>query len=52
MSSSNSPGYSLELNPDELLNDDFKQRAPTAAPACVKQTLKRTAVRSLRSLQK
>ena len=46
------PSYSPELNPDELLNSDLKQRVTTAAPARTKRALTRTAERSLRSIQK
>jgi len=46
------PSYSPELNPDELLNADLKQRVTTAAPARTGKALKRTAVRALRSIQK
>lgn len=46
------PSYSPELNPDELLNADLKQRVTTAAPARTKQALARTAVSALRSIQK
>src|SRR5450755_3514761 len=46
------PSYSPELNPDELLNADLKQRVTTAAPARTKHGLTRTAVRALRSVQK
>jgi transposase len=46
------PSYSPELNPDELLNADLKQKVTTAAPARTKRGLTRTAVRTLRSIQK
>ena len=46
------PSYSPELNPDELLNADLKQRVTTAAPARTKQALARTAIGALRSIQK
>ena len=46
------PSYSPELNPDELLNADLKQRATTTAPARTKTALTRTASSSLRSIQK
>ena len=36
------PSYSPELNPDELLNADLKQRVTTAAPARNKIALTRT----------
>jgi len=46
------PSYSPELNPDELLNADLKHSVTTAAPARTAKALTRTAVRSLRSIQK
>jgi transposase len=46
------PSYSPELNPDELLNADLKQRATSTAPARTKRGLTRTAVGTLRSIQK
>ena len=46
------PSYSPELNPDELLNADLKQRVTTAAPARTKRGLTQSAVRALRSVQK
>jgi len=46
------PSYSPELNPDELLNADLKQHVTKIAPACTKIALTRTAVSSLRSIQK
>lgn len=46
------PSYSPELNPDELLNADLKQRVTSAAPARNKIALTRTAVGALRSIQK
>jgi transposase len=46
------PSYSPELNPDELLNADLKQRVTTAAPAKTKIQLVKTASKSLRSIQK
>lgn len=46
------PSYSPELNPDELLNSDLKQRVTTSAPARTKRGLTRTAVGALRSIQK
>ena len=46
------PSYSPELNPDELLNADLKHRVTTAAPARTAKALTRTAVGSLRSIQK
>jgi transposase len=46
------PSYSPELNPDELLNADRKQRGTKAAPARNKIALTRTAIGALRSIQK
>jgi transposase len=46
------PSYSPELNPDELLNADLKHSVTTAAPARTAKALTRTAVSSLRSIQK
>ena len=46
------PSYSPELNPDELLNADLKQRVTKAAPARTKMALTRTAIGALRSIQK
>jgi transposase len=46
------PSYSPELNPDELLNADLKQHVTKIAPARTKIALTKTAVRSLRSIQK
>jgi transposase len=46
------PSYSPELNPDELLNADLKHSVTTAAPARTAKALTRTAVGSLRSIQK
>jgi transposase len=46
------PSYSPELNPDELLNADLKQRVTKAAPPRPKLALTRTAVGALRSIQK
>lgn len=46
------PSYSPELNPDELLNADLKQRVTKAAPARNKVALTRTAIGALRSIQK
>jgi len=46
------PSYSPELNPDELLNADLKQRVTKAAPARNRIALTRTAVSALRSIQK
>ena len=46
------PSYSPELNPDELLNADLKHRVTTAAPARSAKALTRTALGSLRRIQK
>jgi len=46
------PSYSPELNPDELLNADLKQRVTTTAPARTKSALTRAASSSLRSIQR
>ena len=46
------PSYSPELNPDELLNADLKQRVTKAAPPRTKRALTRTAIGALRSIQK
>jgi transposase len=46
------PSYSPELNPDELLNADLKQRVTKAAPPRTKMALTRTAICALRSIQK
>ncbi len=46
------PSYSPELNPDELLDADLKQRVTKAAPARNKLALTRTAIGALRSIQK
>jgi transposase len=46
------PSYSPELNPDELLNADLKQRVTTAAPVKTKIQLVKTASKALRSIQK
>lgn len=46
------PSYSPELNPDELLNSNLKQRVTKAAPARTKVALTRTAIGALRSIQK
>ncbi len=46
------PSYSPELNPDELLNADLKQRVTKAAPARNKIALTRTAISALHSIQK
>ena len=46
------PSYSPELNPDELLNADLKQCATKAAQARKKMALTRTAIGSMRNIQK
>jgi transposase len=46
------PSYSPELNPDEPLNANLKQRVTTAVPTPTGKALARTAVRTLRSIQK
>ena len=46
------PSDSPELNPDELLNCDLKQRVTTATPAQAKPALTRTPEQSLRSIEK
>ncbi len=46
------PSYSPELNPDELLNADLKQRVTKIAPTRTKTALTRTAIGALRSIQK
>ena len=46
------PSYSPELNPDEMLNADLKQRVTKAAPPRTKMALTRTAIGALRSIQK
>jgi transposase len=46
------PSYSPELNPDELLNADLKQRVTKTAPARTKLALTHTAIGALRSIQK
>jgi transposase len=46
------PSYSPQLNPDELLNADLKQHVTKAAPARNKLALTRTAISTLRSIQK
>lgn len=47
-----SPSYSLELNPDELLNADQKQHETKVAPARNKIALTRTAIGAPRSIEK
>jgi transposase len=46
------PSYSPELNPDELLSADLKQRVTKAAPPRTKLALTRTAIGALHSIQK
>jgi hypothetical protein len=46
------PSYSPELNRDELLNVDLKQRVTKAAPPRTKMALTRTAIDALRNIQK
>jgi transposase len=46
------PSYSPELNQNELLNANLKQRVTKTAPARTKLVLMRTAIGSLRSIQK
>jgi tRNA U34 5-methylaminomethyl-2-thiouridine-forming methyltransferase MnmC len=46
------PSYSPELNPDEFLNANLKHSVTTAAPARTAKALTRTAVGSLRGIQK
>lgn len=46
------PSYSPELNPKELLNADLKQYVIKAAPPRNKIALTRTAIGTLRSIQK
>ncbi len=46
------PSYTPELNPDELLNADLKQRVTNVAPARNKLALTPTAIGALRSIQK
>jgi transposase len=46
------PSYSPELNPDELLHAGLKHHVTAAAPARTAKALTRTAVGSLRSIQK
>jgi hypothetical protein len=45
------PSYSPELNPDELLNVDLKQRVTAAVPAKTQVQLVKTTSRALRSIQ-
>ena len=44
------PSYSPELNPDELLNADLKQRVSKAAPASNRRALTRTVIGYLRNI--
>ncbi len=46
------PSYSQELNPDELLNADLKQRVTAAVPAKTQVQLVKTTSKALRSIQK
>jgi transposase len=46
------PSYSPELNPDELLNADLKQRVTAAVPARTQVQLVKTTSKVLRSIQK
>ena len=46
------PSYSPELNPDECLNADLKDRVTRRAPARSKAQLKKAAISPLRKLQK
>ncbi len=46
------PSYSPELNPDELLSADLKQRVTKSAPARTKTALTRTTIGALRSIKK
>jgi hypothetical protein len=46
------PSYSPELNPDELVNTDLKQRVIAAVPARTPLQLVRTTSKALRSIQK
>lgn len=46
------PSYSPDLNPEELLNADLKQHVTKAAPARNKIAPSRTAIGSMRSIQK
>jgi transposase len=46
------PSYSPELNPDELLNADLKQRVTAAVPSKTKVQLVKTTSKALRSIQK
>ncbi|KAF1006396.1 MAG: IS630 family transposase ISCARN25 [Burkholderia gladioli] len=46
------PSYSLELNPDEMLNADLKANVTKQAPARTKGHLKKSGISRLRLLQK
>lgn len=46
------PGYSPELNPDEMLNADLKQAVTTKAPARTKGLLLKAIASLMRKLQK
>jgi transposase len=46
------PSYSPELNPDELLNADLKQRVTAAVPSNTKIQLVKTTSKALRSIQR
>jgi len=46
------PSYSPEMNPDEYLNGDLKQRIRSAAPARTMKQLKHTVVSHMRKLQR
>ena len=46
------PGYSPELNPDEQLNADLKQRVTAAVPAKTQVQLVKTTSKALHSIQK
>jgi transposase len=46
------PSYSPELNPDELLNAELKQRVTTGVPTKTQVQLVKTTSKALRSIQK
>ena len=46
------PGYSPELNPDEMANADLKQAVTKLAPARTKLQLVKATARHLRSVQR
>jgi len=46
------PSYSPEMNPDEYLNGDLKQRIRSAAPARTMKQLKHTVVSHMRKQQR